>query len=192
MSAGGTSGLLAVLSGPSGAGKSTIIKKLLEDPRFSLSVSATTRAPRAGESDGVHYHFITRAEFEKRIAAGEFIEYAVVHGQNMYGTLRREVQRLTADGKVVILDIDVQGARQIRDRFPAVFVFIAPPDMETLKRRLKERGSEDAASLARRLETATVEMDARSEYDHIVVNDVLEDAVRDVKKILAAPGEKSL
>lgn len=178
------SGGLVVLSGPSGVGKSTIIKQLLEDPRYGLSVSATTRAPRPGEKDGVDYWFITREEFERRIRAGEFLEYAVVHGQNMYGTLRSEVERLTALGRVVLLDIDVQGARLVRKTGLGVYVFIMPPSIDELMRRLDGRHTETADVIARRLETAKAEIAAKNEYDHVVVNDRLETSVAEIRAIV--------
>jgi guanylate kinase len=177
-------GALAVLSGPSGVGKSTIIKRLLQEPRFALSVSATTRNPRPGEQDGVDYHFITREEFERRVAAGEFLEFAVVHGKNMYGTLKSEVERLVAAGKIVILDIDVQGARQVRGRMPALFVFVAPPNADVLIDRLSHRGTEAEDERIRRLATAGAEIACAGEYEHVIINDDLEKAVADVQRLL--------
>lgn len=181
-----TKGRLVVLSGPSGVGKSTIIKELLKDPRFSLSVSATTRSPREGEKNGVDYHFITREDFESRVARGEFLEYAVVHGKNMYGTLKSEVDRLVGDGRIVLLDIDVQGARLVRKLAEgARFIFVAPPEVSELMRRLSGRGTESAADIERRLETAQSELAARKEYDHVVVNDDLPTAVATIRRLAA-------
>lgn len=177
-------GLLAILSGPSGVGKSTIIDRLLEDERFALSVSATTRAPREGEENGIDYWFLSREEFEKRIAEDAFLEYATVHRRDLYGTLRSEVERRTGAGEIVILDIDVQGATALADEPGKVSVFIAPPSVETLERRLRDRGTEDEAAVTRRLETAREELARQDEYDVVVVNDDLDACVTRVRDVL--------
>eukprot|EP00879_Flechtneria_rotunda_P025208 GHRR01026777.1.p1 GENE.GHRR01026777.1~~GHRR01026777.1.p1 ORF type:complete len:251 (+),score=64.94 GHRR01026777.1:92-754(+) len=150
-----------VVVGPSGVGKGTLIKKLMDGPdaaMFAFSVSHTTRKPRRGESDGEHYHFTTREDFEKGIAAGHFLEYAEVHS-NLYGTSKQAVQTTLAAGKVAVLDIDVQGARQVRKAgIACITVFIAPPSMEELERRLTGRGSETPTSLSNRINNAKQEI----------------------------------
>jgi guanylate kinase len=178
---------LLVLSSPSGGGKSTIARHLLEAREdIGYSVSATTRAPRAGEVDGVSYHFLSEEEFSRREAAGEFAETAQ-YGGARYGTLRREVERVMGEGRHVVLDIEVQGARQVRRVFPdAVQVFVVPPSGPALLDRLRGRGTEDESALARRLDTASRELDAVPEYDYLVVNDDLVQAVDQVAAILDA------
>ena len=168
---------LFVVSGPSGTGKGTLLSKVRERrPDLGLTVSATTREPRAGERDGVSYHFLSPEEFDRRVRAGEFLEWADVHG-NRYGTLREEVDRRLAGGQSLVLEIDVQGALNVRRSFPeAVLIFIEPPSMEELERRLRARGSEDEASLALRLADAAGELARADEYDVRIVNDDLEDA----------------
>lgn len=141
-------------------------------PETWLSLSATTRAPRPGEIDGVHYHFISEAEFARMIEAGEFLEWAQVHGRNKYGTPRQQVLDRLATGEPAILEIDLQGARQVRASMPeARFVFLAPPSWDELVRRLVGRGTEDEAERERRLATARVELAAVSEFDHTIIND---------------------
>lgn len=175
-------GRMVVISGPSGSGKSTICKKLLEDPRVVFSVSATTRKMRPGEADGRDYHFISIDEFRRRVQQGEFIEHAEVFG-NMYGTLRAPMEAALAAGKLYLLEIDVQGALQLKTMGePGVYVFIAPPDFEELRRRLATRGTEAPEVLERRLHKAEDEYRERVKYDHVVVNDVLERAVREVRE----------
>jgi guanylate kinase len=170
-------GCVFVITGPSGVGKGTLIRGLLERiPALQLSVSATTRPPRPGEIDGVHYHFLTPAEFDRRLAAGEFVEHASYSG-NRYGTLRTELEGRLAAGVPVVLEIEVQGARQVRAAMPeAVAVFIAPPSLEALRARLVGRGTDDAAQVSERLRTAQRELAAQPEFTHVVVNDRLEDA----------------
>jgi guanylate kinase len=167
-----------VITGPSGVGKGTLIRALVDRiPSLDLSVSATTRAPRPGEQDGVAYHFLARDEFERRVAAGEFVEWAEYSG-NRYGTLRSELDRRLDDGVPVVLEIELQGARQVREKMPAaVQVFIAPPSRETLRTRLVGRGTDTPEQVKRRLETADAELAAQPEFKHVVVNDRLEDAV---------------
>jgi len=174
-----------VLSAPSGGGKSTIARALLsERTDVGYSISCTTRTPRAGEQDGVDYHFLPRAEFDRRVAAGEFAEWAEVHG-NRYGTLRREVEKVMGAGRHVMLDIDVQGARQVIAAFPdAVTIFIVPPSVEVLVARLMGRKSETEAALALRLKNARAELLEAERYQHVVVNDELAHAVATVGRII--------
>jgi guanylate kinase len=182
-------GKMVVISGPSGSGKSTICKQLLLDPRIVFSVSATTRAKRPGEVDGRDYHFIAPDEFKKRVQRGEFIEHAEVFG-NMYGTLRAPLEKALAEGKIYLLEIDVQGALQLKAmNEPGIYVFISPPDFEELRRRLQKRGTEAPEVLERRLHKAEDEYRERVKYDHVVVNDQLDRAVAEVrKKIGLDPG----
>jgi guanylate kinase len=172
-----------VITGPSGVGKGTLIRALLEcHPEFRLSVSATTRAPRPGETQGVDYHFISPEEFDRRIAAGEFLEWAEYAG-NRYGTLRSEIDR--APGALV-LEIELQGARQVREALPeAKQVFIAPPSLEALKPRLLGRATDTPEDIERRLDTARRELEARSEFPFVVVNDRLERAVHELCDLAA-------
>jgi guanylate kinase len=174
-----------VVTGPSGVGKGTLIRSLRERlPELELSVSATTRAPRPGEVDGVDYHFLSGEEFDRRVAAGDFVEHATYSGHR-YGTLRCELERRTAQGVPVVLEIEVQGARQVRRALPeAVQVFIAPPSREALRARLVGRGTDDAEQVARRLQVAEQELAAREEFAHEVVNDRLEDAVEALTAIV--------
>jgi guanylate kinase len=167
-----------VITGPSGVGKGTLIRALMERvPALQLSVSATTRLPRPGETDGVDYHFLTREQFDAHVAAGDFVEHADYAGRR-YGTLRSELDERTAAGAPVVLEIEVQGARQVRAAMPdAVQVFIAPPSLEALRTRLVGRGTDDSDAVARRLEVAGRELAAQSEFGHVVVNDRLEDAL---------------
>ncbi len=182
-------GKMVVISGPSGSGKSTICKKLLEDPRIVFSVSATTRKMRPGEVDGRDYHFIAADEFRRRVTNGEFIEHAEVFG-NMYGTLRAPMLKSLDEGKISLLEIDVQGALQLKALGePGVYVFIAPPDFEELRRRLKNRGTESPEVLERRLHKAEDEFRERVKYDHVVVNDDLDRAVRAVREKIGLEAE---
>jgi guanylate kinase len=167
-----------VITGPSGVGKGTLIRALFDRiPELQLSVSATTRAPRHGEQDGVAYHFLNPEDFDARVAADDFVEWAEYSG-NRYGTLRRELEQRTARGAPVVLEIELQGARQVREKMPqAVQVFIAPPSRETLRTRLVGRGTDTPEQVKRRLETADAELAAQPEFQHVVVNDRLEDAL---------------
>ena len=176
-----------ILSSPSGGGKTTIAKALLARRQdVGYSVSCTTRAPRAGEANGKDYYFLTELEFIARRAKGDFAESAQVHGL-WYGTLRSEVEKVLGSGKHVILDIDVQGAAQFRRAFPqAVLVFVLPPSGESLLERLRERGTENAAQLTRRLQSAIAELKAVPEYQYVVINDELERAVQRVAGIIDA------
>jgi guanylate kinase len=175
-----------VITGPSGVGKGTLIRGLVERlPDLRLSVSATTRAPRPGEVDGVDYHFLSPAEFQARVAADQFIEHAEYSG-NRYGTLRSEVQRTLDDGKAVVLEIEVQGARQVRQALPdAVSVFIAPPSLDALRTRLVGRGTDTPDQVQARLRTAERELEARGEFPHVVVNDRLEEATEELARIIS-------
>ena len=174
-----------VITGPSGVGKGTLIRTLLERiPELELSVSATTRRPRPGEEDGVAYHFLDDAEFERRVRAGDFVEHAAYSGRR-YGTLRSELERRTDAGAPVVLEIEVQGARQVRETMPeALQVFIAPPSREALRARLVGRGTDDAEQVDARLRTAEAELAAQDEFAHVVVNDRLEDAVEQLTGIV--------
>ena len=173
-----------VITGPSGVGKGTLIRLLLDRfPRMALSVSATTRPPRPGEVDGVDYHFLSPEEFQHRIDAGEFLEWAEYAG-NRYGTLRSELDR---DAHPLVLEIELQGARQVRERVPdAVSVFIAPPSEEALRTRLVGRGSDAPEQIDRRLEVARDELAAEDEFDHVVVNDDLDAAVEELSRLVAS------
>lgn len=164
---------LTVLAGPTAVGKGTVSADVrARYPQVWLSVSATTRAPRPGEVDGVHYRFVPEAEFDRMVAAGELLEWAVVHGRHRYGTPRGPVEERLAAGEPVLLEIDLQGARQVRASMPeARFVFLAPPSWDELVRRLVGRGTEDEAERERRLATARVELAAEPEFDHVIVND---------------------
>jgi guanylate kinase len=182
---------LLVLSSPSGGGKTTIARHLLgarED--LGYSVSATTRAPRPGETDGEHYHFLSAREFARREAAGAFVETAT-YGGARYGTLRAEVEKILAAGRHVVLDIEVEGARQVRRAYPdAVEVFILPPSARTLLERLGARNTEGTAALAGRLDHAAAELAAAPEYDYVVVNDDLVTAVDEVAAIIDAESRR--
>jgi guanylate kinase len=174
-----------VITGPSGVGKGTLIRGLLERrPGLQLSVSATTRAPRPGERDGVDYHFMTPEEFDAHVVAGDFVEYATYSG-NRYGTLRSELERRLAKGEGVVLEIEVQGARQVRQAMPdAVAVFIAPPSREALRARLVGRGTDSSEQVDERLRTAERELEAQPEFAHVVVNDRLEEATDELASIV--------
>jgi guanylate kinase len=163
---------LTVLAGPTAVGKGTITAWIREHhPEVWVSVSATTRPRRPGEVDGVHYRFVSDTEFDRMVADGELLEWAVVHGRARYGTPRRPVDEALAQGRLALLEIDLQGARQVRERMPeARFVFLKPPSWEELVRRLVGRGTEDAAERERRLATAQVELAAEPEFDVTVVN----------------------
>ena len=179
----GNRGILIVISGPSGAGKGTICKALLEKhDNIFISVSATTRNPRQGEIEGVNYYFLTKEAFEEN----GFLEYANVHG-NFYGTPKVNVEKMLDEGKDVILEIDIQGALQVKDNFKeGVFIFILPPSMEELKQRIIKRGSETEESLMTRFKNAYKEINYVSKYNYAVVNDKLEVAVSKVESIIAA------
>jgi guanylate kinase len=176
---------VVVITGPSGVGKGTLIRSLRERlPELELSVSATTRSPRAGETDGVDYHFLAPEAFEQRVRDGDFVEHAEYAGAR-YGTLRSELQARAAEGTPVVLEIELQGARQVRETLPeAVQVFIAPPSLEALRARLVGRGTDDPEQVEARLRTAERELAAKDEFAHVVVNDRLEDAVAELEAIV--------
>jgi guanylate kinase len=176
-----------VITGPSGVGKGTLIRGLLERiPELELSVSATTRDPRPGERSGVDYHFLDAHEFERRARGGDFVEHANYSGRR-YGTLRSELERRLADGAPVVLEIEVEGARQVREALPeAVLVFIAPPSSEALRARLVGRGTDAGEQIEQRLRTAERELEARPEFAHVVVNDRLEQATDELTGIVEA------
>jgi guanylate kinase len=176
-----------VITGPSGVGKGTLIKMLLErEPDLALSVSATTRAPREGEVDGRDYHFLTEEQFQERIAAKDFLEYAAYSG-NHYGTLNSELDRCLAKGRSVVLEIEVQGAQQVRAARPdSVQIFIAPPDASVLRDRLRGRGTDSADAIDRRLKTAEQELAAQDDFDHRIVNDDLDEAADKLESIVRA------
>lgn len=176
-----------VITGPSGVGKGTLIRALCgRVPELELSTSATTRQPRAGEEDGVDYHFLDPDEFARRVGAGDFLEHATYSG-NRYGTLRSEVEKRTARGAPVLLEIEVQGARQVRKSMPeAVQIFIAPPDAADLRRRLEGRGTDSPEVIKSRLEVAVEELAARREFPHTVVNDDVDRASAELEGLVRA------
>jgi guanylate kinase len=176
-----------VITGPSGVGKGTLIRALFDRiPALELSVSATTRPPRPGEQNGVAYHFLSREQFEQRVQEGDFVEHAEYSG-NHYGTLRSELESRVSEGVPVVLEIEVQGARQVREKMPeAVQLFIAPPSRETLRTRLVGRGTDTPEQVLRRLETADAELEAQPEFPHVVVNDRLEDAIEELVAVVQA------
>jgi guanylate kinase len=184
-------GTLFVISGPSGVGKGTLRKELFRRlGRLSYSVSCTTRTPRTGEKEGVDYFFLDRETFDRFLSRGAFLEWAEVHG-NLYGTLEETVRNSLAEGKDVILEIDVQGAIQVKERMPeAVFIFISPPGESELVRRLCQRGTEKEQELKKRLENARKELKAASDYDHVVVNDNINRASKELVEIVKSYRDK--
>lgn len=185
-------GLLFVMSGPSGTGKGTICEKLLEnkDNDLFLSISSTTRERRKGETDGVTYNYTTRAEFEKMIDAGEMLEYAEYNG-NYYGTPRKAVADMLSAGKNVLLEIEVQGALKVKGIFPdAILMFVIPPSMKELKSRLTERGRETEEQIKERMETAKWEFTKTPLYNHIFINDDLNDCVEEVEDVMRSESAK--
>ncbi len=176
-----------IICGPSGVGKGTVVSRLLEtDPTLYFSVSATTRAPRAGEADGVHYHFLTRERFQEWIDAGDFLEHAQFVG-NFYGTPRRYVDEAMDQGRDVLLDIEIQGAEQIHRKRPeAVRIYIAPPSWEELERRLTGRGTEDGEKIRSRLARGREEFAAARDFDYLVINDTVDHAVAEIRAIMTA------
>jgi guanylate kinase len=176
-------GRVLLVSGPSGSGKSTLCKRLLLDPRVEFSVSATTRPMRVGEQDGREYHFVSKERFRQLIEQGAFIEHAEVHG-NLYGTLKEPMQRALENGRVYLVEIDVQGALQLRQLgIEGVYVFIDVPSMEVLRQRLVARGTDAPDVIARRLAKAEWERSERVKYDHVIVNDDLERSYAELLRV---------
>ncbi|MCQ2000675.1 guanylate kinase [Arthrobacter zhaoxinii] len=177
---------LTVLAGPTAVGKGTVSTYIRDNyPEVWLSVSATTRAPRPGEEDGVHYFFVSAEEFDAMIEQDQMLEWAVVHGRNRYGTLRRTVEAAMAEGRSVLLEIDLQGARQVKKSMPeANFVFLAPPSWDEMVRRLVGRGTETSEEQQQRLETAKLELAAESEFDHTVINDDVQRAAAELVSLM--------
>ncbi len=177
-------GILFVMSGPSGTGKGTICKELLRTENIFLSVSATTREIRLGETDGVTYNYMTTEEFEKLIEAGEILEYAKYNG-NYYGTPKRNVEKMLASGTNVLLEIEPQGALNVKKQFPeAVLMFVTPPSMAELKKRLEERGREDEKQIQERIDAAKWELEQADKYNYIFINDDLDECVKEVAALL--------
>lgn len=183
-----SSNFLIILSAPSGGGKSTILNEILQRmDTVDYSISYTTRAPRGTEQNGVHYHFVNERQFEERIASGDFLEHAKVFGKSWYGTSISYIKSRLVRSRHVIMDIDVQGASQIAATdIPYVKIFIIPPSMEVLKERLIKRGTDSMDDIQRRLDTARIELNCIPEYDYLVINDDLEQAILDVINIIKA------
>ena len=187
-----SSARLTVITGPSGVGKGTLVSRLLQrQPRIWLSISATTRQPRAGEVDGVHYFFLSRDAFEAQVASGGFLEWAEFAG-NLYGTPRQPVEQHLAEGRPVLLEIELEGARQVRHSFPAgQQLLIQPPSFEELERRIRGRGTDSEAAIAKRLERARVELAAAAEFDACLVNGDLEVALAELEQLMDLGTSKS-
>ena len=181
---------LFVFAAPSGAGKTTLVHAMVQHyPDLRFSVSYTTRPPRSNEADGVNYFFVSRDEFEKLRAAGELLEWATVF-DNLYGTSREQVEKILGDGHNVLLEIDWQGARQVRESMPeCVTVFILPPSLTELERRLRDRRTDNEAIIARRLRDAVSDMQRWDEFDYVIINDKLDQAVADLDAVFAGRGE---
>ncbi|MDR2035216.1 MAG: guanylate kinase [Coriobacteriales bacterium] len=182
-------GSLFIVSGPSGVGKGTLVAAALKAlPNLALSVSATTRPPRPGDVEGVDYYFKTEEEFDQLIQNGGFVEWAEVHGRR-YGTLTSEVNKALGEGKDLILEIDPQGFMQVKSHMSEVVsIFIAPPSLEELKRRLKQRGTEDDQSISQRLKTAEIEIQAKDSYNVVIINDDLEKALQELVSLITQKG----
>lgn len=179
---------LTVIAGPTAVGKGTVVRELLkQSDNIVLSVSATTREPRPGEVNGVDYFFLSHEEFDQMIAKGQMLEYAIVHGTNKYGTPREPVEVALAAGKEVVLEIDIQGARQVKRAMPeALLIFIAPPSWDELVRRLSLRGTETEDEQARRLETARQELASADEFDAVIINEDIAKCAREVLDLIQA------
>ena len=187
-------GLLVIISGPAGSGKGTIVSRLRELAPFDFSVSATTRSPRPGEQHGVHYYFVDKADFENKIEQGEMLEYAQYVG-NYYGTPKKPVEDALAEGKNIILDIEVKGALQIKEKMPeAIMIYVLPPDYETLLARIRGRGTETEEVIQKRMNEAKNEIKTFPRYDYVVINrnDGVERAAQDVLAILHAEKMRTL
>jgi guanylate kinase len=181
-------GKLVIFSAPSGSGKTTIVKQLLKRfPQFEFSISATSRQPRGQEQNGVDYHFMSNEEFKERVARGEFVEWEEVYAGTCYGTLKSEMERIWAKGNVIIFDVDVMGGINLKKLFgeDACSMFIMPPSVEELERRLRGRGTDSEEVIQKRIAKAEFELSKAPEFDHIVVNDVLEDAVEEATTIIS-------
>ena len=181
-------GKLVIFSAPSGSGKTTIVKQLLKRfPQFEFSISATSRQPRGQEQNGVDYHFMSNEEFKERVARGEFVEWEEVYAGTCYGTLKSEMERIWAKGNVIIFDVDVMGGINLKKLFgkDACSMFIMPPSVEELERRLRGRGTDSEDVIQKRIAKAEFELSKAPEFDHIVVNDVLEDAVEEATAIIS-------
>lgn len=178
---------LFVISGPSGAGKSVLIRRILDDlPQIRFSVSSTTRAPRPGETDGVNYHFLTREQFESGVAGGRFLEYATFSG-NLYGTSVQEIEEAHRAGQDLLLDIEVQGARQLQEKgIEAVYIFVTPPSFPELERRLRSRNTESEDAIQRRLRQAVEDVSHLDRYQFVIINDNLEEAYSRLRSIFVA------
>lgn len=178
-------GRLTVITGPSGVGKGTLVAQLLgKHPQIWLSISATTRQPRTGEVDGEHYFFLSREHFQAQVASGGFLEWAEFAG-NLYGTPRQPVEEQLAQGRPVLLEIELEGARQVRQTFPAAFqVFLKPPSFEELERRIRGRGTDSEAAILKRLERGRIELQAEAEFDATVVNGELADALAQLEQLM--------
>lgn len=177
---------LTVISGPTAVGKGTVVRELMRrHPEIYLSISGTTRPPRPGEIDGVHYHFLSEDEFTRRIDAGDFLEWASVHGRHRYGTLAAPIQEILVTGRPAILEIDLEGARQVKQTMPeAQFIFLAPPTWEELVSRLEGRGTETPSEIKRRLRTAREELAAKDEFDAVVINDEVNRTVDELASLM--------
>ena len=181
-------GKLVIFSAPSGSGKTTIVKQLLKRfPQFEFSISATSRQPRGQEQNGVDYHFMSNEEFKERVARGEFVEWEEVYAGTCYGTLKSEMERIWAKGNVIIFDVDVMGGINLKKLFgeDACSMFIMPPSVEELERRLRGRGTDSEEVIQKRIAKAEFELSKAPEFDHIVVNDVLDDAVEEATTIIS-------
>lgn len=185
-----STGKIIILSAPSGTGKSTIISRLMEQPGLDLqfSISATSRQPRGEEQHGREYYFLTPEEFKKRVEAGEFVEWEEVYAGTCYGTLRSEIERVIHHGHNIIMDIDVKGALNVKRQFgtEAISIFILPPDLDTLEKRLRGRNTDDEESIRKRLEKAEYEMTFAPQFDTRIVNDSLDHAVQEVAETILA------
>ena len=184
-------GLMIVISGPAGTGKGTVVKELVKDDNFRLSISATTRAPRGTEQNGVEYHFLSREEFERLIENNGFFEYAEYLG-NYYGSPKQPVIDWTQEGRDVILEIEVQGCEKVKKVQPdCISIFIKPPSEEVLEHRLRKRGTETEENIQKRLARAREELPKADEYDYVVINDGLEECVEEIKNIIRSEKQKS-